>query len=93
MKHLLVVVISLFFCQSLMAQSETPSKFEPNYDHGPDSVELVSTLRSESANVCEEHLLGQAGGLQEGDTEDLREELHRAPVSYQVVVLCILCPE
>ncbi len=29
MKHLLVVVISLFFCQSLMAQSETPSKFEP----------------------------------------------------------------
>jgi putative CocE/NonD family hydrolase len=29
MKHLLVIVISLFFCQSLMAQSETPSKFEP----------------------------------------------------------------
>jgi uncharacterized protein len=29
MKHLLVVVISLFFCPSLMAQSETPSKFEP----------------------------------------------------------------
>jgi uncharacterized protein len=29
MKNLLAFVISLFLCQSLMAQSETPSKFEP----------------------------------------------------------------
>jgi len=29
MKHLLVIVISALFCQSVLAQSETPSKFEP----------------------------------------------------------------
>ena len=33
MKHLFVILISLLFCQTLMAQSETPSKFEPT-NHG-----------------------------------------------------------
>jgi putative CocE/NonD family hydrolase len=33
MKHLLALLISLFFCQSLMAQSETPTKIKPT-NHG-----------------------------------------------------------
>ena len=40
-------------------------------DHGADSIELVSALRSQSANVCAEHFLGQAGGLPEGRAKDL----------------------
>ena len=36
-------------------------------DHGADSVELVSAVRPQSADVCAEYFLGQAGGLQEGD--------------------------
>src|SRR5215213_3619483 len=46
--------------------------------HGADPVELVPALRSQSADVCEEHLLGQAGGLQESKPADLQHELHRA---------------
>ena len=41
-------------------------------DHGPDSVELVPALRSQSADIREEHLLGQARGLQESDATDLQ---------------------
>ena len=39
--------------------------------HGSDSVELVSAIRSESANFCAEHFLGQAGRLSEGDAARL----------------------
>ena len=39
--------------------------------HGADSVELVSALRSQPADVCAEYLLGQAGRLSEGNTTDL----------------------
>ena len=40
-------------------------------DHGPDSVELVSALRSQPADVCAEYLLGQAGRLSQGYAADL----------------------
>ena len=35
--------------------------------HGADSVVAVSALRSQSANVCSQHLFRQAGGLSRGD--------------------------
>ena len=51
-------------------------------DHGPGAIELVPSLRSQSADVRAEHLPCDAGGLQEGHAADLprarRGELHRA---------------
>ena len=52
-------------------------------DDGADPVELVPALRPQPADVRAEHLLGEAGGLQEGDAADLARggrsgELHRA---------------
>ena len=35
--------------------------------HGAGAVELVPALRPQPADLCREHLLGEAGGLQEGD--------------------------
>ncbi len=46
-------------------------------DHGADPVQLVPALRSQSADVREEHLLGQAERLQEGHAADLSFELCR----------------
>ena len=40
-------------------------------DHGADPVELVPALRSQSADVRAQHLLGEAGGLPEGGAADL----------------------
>ena len=39
--------------------------------HGAGAVELVPAVRPQSADVCREHLLGQARGLQEGDAAGL----------------------
>src|SRR5205823_9389814 len=39
--------------------------------HDPDSVELVSTLRSQSTNIRPEYFLGQARGLSASDAADL----------------------
>ncbi len=47
-------------------------------DHGAGAVELVSALRPQPADLRAQHLLGEAGGLPEGDAADLRKELHRA---------------
>ncbi len=35
--------------------------------HGADSIDLVSAVRSQSADFCAEHLFRQARGLREGD--------------------------
>src|SRR5438876_1096162 len=39
--------------------------------HGADPVELVPALRPQSADLCAEYFLGQAGRLPKGDTADL----------------------
>ena len=51
-------------------------------DHGAGAVELVPALRPQPADLRAEHLLGEAGGLPEGDAARLPRagtgELHRA---------------
>ena len=50
-------------------------------DHGANSVELVPALRSQPADLCPEHLLGESKRLQEGGTPNLprarTRKLHR----------------
>src|SRR5262249_42654142 len=40
-------------------------------DDGADPVELVPALRPQPSDVRSEHLLGEAGGLPEGDSSNL----------------------
>src|SRR6185436_2046363 len=55
--------------------------------HGANTVELVPALRSQPANVCPEHLLGQARRLSQSNPARLSHsgrsqtrELHRAAI-------------
>ncbi len=79
---------SLETAKPLAANQPSPYKFalperEPRLparppDHGAGPVELVPALRPEPADVRAQHLLGEAGGLQEGDAAGIRGELRRA---------------
>ena len=58
--------------------------------HGAGAIELVPALRPEPADIRAEHLLGEAGGLQEGRAACLpcagAGELHRAADGGEVAV-------
>src|SRR5206468_522827 len=49
--------------------------------HGASAIELVSAIRSQPSDVCNEHFLGKARGLSEGDAARLplggRGQLYR----------------
>ena len=51
----------------------------------PGAIELVPSLRSQPADIRAEHLLCQAGGLQEGDAAHLSRELREPAGARQVI--------
>ena len=55
-------------------------------DHGAGAVELVPALRPQPADLRAEHLLGQAGGLPEGDAADLSRAGQQSFVELPMVV-------